>query len=95
MLLDQMALELLFYENHRSIYLNNKFIQRVGRPEEAYISPACECNIPLINTIGAIQTNISNTTDFIFTLDLTQCDYFEDNLRCVTTPDIIENLWAS
>lgn len=77
------------------IYLNDKLIQRVGRPEEAYIAPACERNSPQNNMIGAIQANISYTTDFIFAPDLTQCDYFEDNLRCVTSPDSIEMLRAS
>lgn len=77
------------------IYLNDKLIQRVGRAEEAYLAPACERNSPQINMIGAIQANISYTTDFIFAPDLTQCDYFEDNLRCITSPDSLDRLRAS
>lgn len=77
------------------LHLTEKLIQRVGRPEEAYLAPACERNIPLPNMIGAIQANISYTTDFIFAPDLTTCDYFEDSLRCTTAPDTIERLRAS
>lgn len=77
------------------IYLTDKLIQRVGREEEAYLAPACDRNNPQSNMIGAIQANTSYTTDFIFAPDFTQCDYFEDNLRCLTSPDSIKRLQAS
>lgn len=77
------------------LYINEKLVQRVGRPEEAYLVSACERNIPQPNMIGSIQANSSYTTDFIFSPELTTCDYFEDNLRCLTAPDSVARLRAS
>lgn len=77
------------------IHITEKLIQRVGNSDEAYLAPASDRNIPQSQLIGAIQANTSFTTDFIFSPDLTQCDYFEDTLRCSTAPDNIERLRAT
>ena len=77
------------------LHLDDMFIQRVGRPMEAYLAPACQRNQPKKNQIGAIQANSSFTKDFIFDPELSTCDFFEDTLRCHTAPDPLQQLQLS
>lgn len=77
------------------IYLSESLIQRVGRPAESYLAPACTRNAPKAGEIGAIQANQSFTKDFIFDPDMTTCDFFEDRLRCNTVQDPLLQLSKS
>lgn len=77
------------------LHIQDKLIQRVGRPNEAFLAPASERNIPQANMVGAVQANTSFTTDFIFDPTMSVCDYFEDRLRCIHAPDSIARLQAT
>lgn len=79
------------YDQHQ-IHLHEKLVQRVARPSESFLIPASERNLPRANMIGAVQANSSFTTDFIFDPELSTCDYFEDNLRCIHAPDAISRM---
>lgn len=74
------------------LHINDKLIQRVGHPSEAFLAPASERNVPQAHMIGAVQANTSFTTDFIFDPTMSVCDYFEDRLRCIHAPDAIARL---
>lgn len=82
------------YDQHQ-IHLQEKLVQRVARPSQAFLIPACERNFPRSNMIGAVQANTSFTTDFIFDPALSTCDYFEDNLRCIHAPDAIARMQST
>ena len=77
------------------LHLTDYFIQRVGRPNEAYLAPASHKNSPKAGEIGSVQANTSYTTDFIFDPQLTTCDFFEDSLRCVPAPDALHRMRTS
>lgn len=82
------------YDQHQ-IHLQEKLVQRVARPSQAFLIPASDRNFPKANTIGAVQANSSFTTDFIFDPRISTCDYFEDNLRCVHAPDPITRMQST
>lgn len=77
------------------LHLSEAFVQRVGRPDEAYLAPTSRRNFPQAGYIGAVQANASYTKSFIFDPEITNCDFFEDVLRCQTEQDPVERLQST
>ena len=77
------------------LHLSDYFIQRVGRPSETHLAPACSRNRPLSGQIGQVQANMSYTNNFQFDPNLSKCDFFEDTLRCSTPSNVLQSLRVS
>ncbi|KAG8175946.1 hypothetical protein JTE90_026930 [Oedothorax gibbosus] len=56
---------------------------------------AAEKNSPDSQLIGAIQANSSTTKHFLFATDMSVCEFFEDQLRCVESEQRIGGMVKS